>query len=186
MIGYALTGSFCTVGRSLECLAALSEHYEVLPIISDSVKTTDTRFGKAEDTMAALRNICGKDAVSSIREAEPLGPKIKLDALVIAPCTGNTLAKMANGVTDTPVTMAVKAHLRNGRPLLIAISTNDGLSQSLYNIAAMLNKKNVYFVPFGQDDPVGKPCSLVAELSLLPEALRLAMDGKQLQPLLVR
>ena len=185
MIGYALTGSFCTVGRSIECLKGLREQYEILPIISDSVRTTDTRFGKAEDTVRALTEICGKAPVTAIREAEPLGPRVKLDALVIAPCTGNTLAKMANGITDTAVTMAAKAHLRNGRPLLIALSTNDGLSQSLYGLATMMNKKNVYFVPFGQDDHVNKPCSLVADLSLIPEALRLAMEGKQMQPVLV-
>ena len=186
MIGYALTGSFCTIGRSLECLRRLSEQYEILPIISDSVRTTDTRFGRAEDTVGSLCEICGRSPISSIREAEPLGPRVKLDALVIAPCTGNTLAKMANGVTDTAVTMAAKAHQRNGRPLVIAIATNDGLSQNLFNIAAMLNKKNVYFVPFGQDDPEGKPHSLVSDLSLLPETLRLALEGKQIQPILLR
>ena len=186
MIGYALTGSFCTVSRSLETLKGLAERYEILPIISETVRTTDTRFGRAEDTLKALAEICGKAPVSTIREAEPLGPRVKLDALVIAPCTGNTLAKLANGVTDTAVTMAAKAHLRNGRPLIIAVSTNDGLSQSLYSIAAMMNKKNVYFVPFGQDDPVGKPCSLVAELSLTEETVRLAIEGKQLQPVLLK
>ena len=184
MIGYALTGSFCTVGRALETLRRLTGEYEILPIISETVRCTDTRFGKAEDTVKTVTEICGREPIYTVREAEPLGPRIKLDALVIAPCTGNTLAKMANGITDTVVTMAAKAHLRNGRPLLIALSTNDGLSQSLYNVATMLNKKNVFFVPFGQDDPVGKPCSLVADLSLLPDALRSALDGKQLQPIL--
>ena len=184
MIGYALTGSFCTIGRSLECLRRLSEQYEILPIISDSVRTTDTRFGRAEDTVGSLCEICGRSPISSIREAEPLGPRVKLDALVIAPCTGNTLAKMANGVTDTAVTMAAKAHQRNGRPLVIAIATNDGLSQNLFNIAAMLNKKNVYFVPFGQDDPVKKPNSMVAHFEIIPKAVAEAINGKQIQPIL--
>lgn len=147
--------------------------------------STDTRFGTAENTVKALTDICGKPPISTIKEAEPLGPRTKLDALIISPCTGNTLAKMANGITDTAVTMAAKAHLRNGRPLVIAISTNDGLAQSLHSLATMLNKKNVYFVPFGQDDPIGKPHSLVADLTLIPETLRLALDGKQLQPLLL-
>ena len=186
MIGYALTGSFCTVERSLNVLREVAKSADVLPIISEAVLTTDTRFGAARDTVKALTEICGKTPVSSIKEAEPLGPRIKLDALIISPCTGNTLAKMANGITDTAVTMAAKAHLRNGRPLIIALSTNDGLAQSLHNLATMMNKKNVYFVPFGQDDPVGKPHSLVAELTLIPETLRLALDGKQLQPLLLR
>jgi len=186
MIGYALTGSFCTVERSLNTLKELSAQYDIMPIISDSVRTTDTRFGKAEDTIAMLSAICGRAPLITVKEAEPLGPRIKLDALIISPCTGNTLAKMANGITDTAVTMAAKAHLRNGRPLIIAIATNDGLSQSLHNIATMLNKKNVYFVPFGQDDPTGKPHSLVADLSRTHEALRMALEGKQLQPVLLR
>lgn len=186
MIGYALTGSFCTVGRALDTMRRLAEEYELLPIISETVRSTDTRFGKAADTVKAVTEICGREPVFTVREAEPLGPRIKLDALVIAPCTGNTLAKMANGITDTVVTMAAKAHLRNGRPLLIAVSTNDGLSQSLHSLATMMNKKNVYFVPFGQDDPIGKPHSLVADLTLTDKALSLALEGKQLQPLLLR
>ena len=184
MIGYAITGSFCTVSRSLEALRELARCNDILPIISGSVLTTDTRFGKAEDTVAMLTEICGRAPITTVRDAEPLGPKIKLDAMVIAPCTGNTLAKMANGITDTAVTMAAKAHLRNGNPLIIAVSTNDGLSQSLYNLATMINKKNVYFVPFGQDDPDGKPCSLVADFGLISDTLKLALEGKQIQPLL--
>lgn len=184
MIGYALTGSFCTVGRSLEVLRELAEQYEIQPIISETVKTTDTRFGKAADTVRALEEICGRAPITDIREAEALGPRVKLDALIIAPCTGNTLAKMANGITDTAVTMAAKAHRRNGRPLIIALATNDGLSQNLCNISTVMNRKNVYFVPFGQDDPDGKPYSLVAALSLTAETLRLALEGKQLQPVI--
>lgn len=184
MIGYALTGSFCTVGRSLEILKELARQYEILPIISEAVRDTDTRFGKAADTVKTLEEICGRPPISTIREAEPLGPSVMLDALIIAPCTGNTLAKMANGITDTTVTMASKAHRRNGRPLVIALATNDGLSQNLCNISTVMNQKNVFFVPFGQDDPVGKPCSLVADFALIPDTLRLALDGKQIQPIL--
>ena len=183
MIGYALTGSFCTVGRSLDVLRELVGRYDVLPIVSESVRTTDTRFGKAADTVRAVEEICGRAPITTIRDAEPLGPEIKLDALIIAPCTGNTLAKMAHGITDTVVTMAAKAHQRNGRSLIIALATNDGLSQSLGNISIMMNKKNVYFAPFGQDAPEGKPHSLVADLSLIPETLRLALEGKQIQPI---
>ena len=186
MIGYALTGSFCTIQRSLETLKELSKYHEVVPIVSDSVKNTDTRFGKAEDIITKLTEICGKEPVSTIKDAEPLGPRVKLDALIICPCTGNTLAKLAHGITDTPVTMAAKAHLRNGRPLILAIATNDGLSQNLSNIATMINKKSVYLVPFAQDDPIGKPSSLIAEMSLLPETLKEALQGKQLQPILIR
>ena len=184
MIGYALTGSFCTVSRSLEALKELVKLYDVMPIISETVLITDTRFGTAENTVKALTEICGRPPIHTIKDAEPLGPKIKLDALIISPCTGNTLAKMSHGITDTAVTMSAKAHLRNGRPLLIALSTNDGLAQSLFNLAIMMNKKNVYFVPFGQDDPTGKPCSLIADFSLIPEALRSALEGKQMQPVL--
>ena len=186
MIGYALTGSFCTVQRSLEILKELAKYNDITPIISDSVRTTDTRFGKAEDTVLKLTEICGKTPISTVKDAEPLGPRLPLDALIICPCTGNTLAKLAHGITDTPVTMAAKAHLRNGRPLILAIATNDGLSQNLANIAAMINKKNVYLVPFTQDDPKGKPSSLIAEMSLLPETLKEALQGKQVQPILIR
>ena len=186
MIGYALTGSFCTIQRSLEALKELSKYNDIIPIISDSVKNTDTRFGKASDTVTKLTEICGREPIATVKDAEPLGPRTRLDALIICPCTGNTLAKLAHGITDTPVTMAAKAHLRNGRPLILAIATNDGLSQNLANIATMINKKNVYLVPFAQDDPTGKPSSLIAETSLLPETLKEALQGKQLQPILIR
>ena len=185
MIGFALTGSFCTISRALKILEELSQYNDITAVISDSVKTTDTRFGKAEETVLKLTEICGKAPVSEIKDAEPLGPRLPLDALIICPCTGNTLAKLAHGITDTPVTMAAKAHLRNGRPLVIAIATNDGLSQNLSNISVMLNKKNVYFVPFRQDDPTGKPSSLISEMSLTAETLSHALSGKQLQPILL-
>ena len=186
MIGYALTGSFCTVKASLRALEELLLYYEAVPIVSDSVATTDTRFGKAEDTLATLAEKCGRAPIRTVKDAEPLGPKQPLDALIICPCTGNTLAKLAHGITDTAVTMASKAHLRNLRPLVLAIATNDGLSQNLKNIATMLNKKNVYFVPFGQDDPKGKPCSLISDMTKVRETLEQALEGKQIQPLLLR
>ncbi|MBR2459619.1 MAG: dipicolinate synthase subunit B [Clostridia bacterium] len=186
MIGYALTGSFCTVQRSLAVLQELILYNDVLPIASATVASTDTRFGKAADTLKRLEDICGKKPITTVKEAEPLGPALPLDTLVICPCTGNTLAKLANGITDTAVTMAAKAHLRNGRPLIIAIATNDGLSQSLKNLAVMLNRKNVYFVPFGQDDPESKPSSLVADFSLVSKTVEKAREGIQLQPVLLR
>ena len=186
MIGYALTGSFCTVGRSLAVLEELGGYNEIVPIISASVAGTDTRFGTAEGTVGRITGICGRSPITTVKEAEPLGPAIPLEALVICPCTGNTLAKLANGITDTAVTMAAKAHLRNGRPLVIALATNDGLSQNLKNLAVMLNRKNVYFVPFGQDDPDNKPSSLIADFSLVGKTLDAAIQGKQLQPLLLR
>ena len=181
MIGYAFCGSFCTLSASLERLRALIENgYDVLPIMSRNVRTLDTRFYRAEDFYREVCEISGREPICTIEDAEPLGPKIKLDALVICPCTGNTLAKLAAGITDTPVCMAAKAHLRADRPLLIALSTNDALSANMKNIGTMLEKKNVYFVPMKQDDPILKPHSLVAELSLLPQALKAATVGKQL------
>ncbi len=184
MIGYALTGSFCTVSRSLRALGELVETQDVLPIVSPSIQSTDTRFGRADETVATLTRLCGKEPIRTVRDAEPLGPVSPLEALIICPCTGNTLAKLAGGITDTSVTMAAKAHLRCDRPLIIAIASNDALSQNLKNIAAMLTRKNVYFVPFGQDDPKNKPYSLISDLSKLPDTLRCALDGTQLQPIL--
>lgn len=184
-IGYALTGSFCTVRRSLSVLNTLIKDYEIVPIVSEAISRTDTRFGKAEDTIKALTDLCGSYPISLITEAEPLGPKTPLDAMIICPCTGNTLAKLACGITDTAVTMAAKAHLRQDRPLVIAISTNDALSQNLKNLAALLQRKSVYIVPFGQDDPINKPHSLISDFSLTEKTLSLALQGKQLQPLLI-
>ena len=185
-IGYALTGSFCTVKHSLNILTELSKSHTVIPIISDSILKTDTRFGKAIDTFNTLSDICKKEPICSIVDAEPLGPKEPLDAMIICPCTGNTLAKIANGITDGTVTMAAKAHLRCDRPLIISISTNDALSQNLKNIASLLTRKNVYFVPFGQDSPGGKPYSLISDFSLLSLTLESAINGKQIQPILLK
>lgn len=184
MIGYAFCGSFCTHDKSLKIFEEfINKGMELLPIVSETVYSTDTRFGKAKDLCEKLETLSGKDLVHTITEAEPLGPKVKLDCLIICPCTGNTIAKIANGITDTAVTMAAKAHLRSDRPLVIALASNDALSANLKNIAALLLRKNVYFVPMLQDEPINKPHSLVADFSLLPETLELAMNGKQLRKL---
>lgn len=184
-LGLALTGSFCTFKTALESARELSACYDVTPIMSESAVSTDTRFGRAADFEMQLEEICGKSVISTIRDAEPIGPQALLDLLVIAPCTGNTLAKLANGITDSSVTMAAKAHLRNSRPLVIAVSTNDGLSGSAANIGLLMAKKNVYFVPYRQDDPVGKPTSLVADFDRIIPAVEAAIGGRQLQPLLL-
>lgn len=184
VIGYALTGSFCTVSRSLEALRGLKDKYDILPIVSPAVQTTDTRFGRAEETETALTELCGRALVRTVKDAEPLGPSVPLEALVVCPCTGNTLSKLANGITDTSVTMAAKAQLRGDRPLVIALATNDALSQSLKSIAALLTRKSVYFVPFGQDAPLSKPYSLVADFTKLEATLEAALNGVQIQPLL--
>ena len=183
MIGFAFCGSFCTVSDALTQLAMLCEQYEVQGIVSENVFSTDTRFAKAEQTLARITELTGRPVIHTIPQAEPLGPKLPLQALVICPCTGNTLAKMANGITDTTVTMAAKAHLRSDRPLLIALASNDALSANLKNIATLLSRKNVYFVPMRQDDPVKKPHSLVADFSLVPQALCAALQSKQSRPL---
>ncbi len=184
-LGYALTGSFCTVRRSLEALAVLSEKHETIPIMSPSVFGTDTRFARAEDTVRTVTEMCKRKPITKLTEAEPLGPSEPLDALIISPCTGNTLAKLACGITDTAVTMAAKAHLRNDRPLVIALATNDALSQNLKNISVLLSRKSVYFVPFGQDSPLSKPHSLVCDFSLIEKTLEEAINGKQLQPIIL-
>lgn len=186
-IGFAMCGSFCTHKEAVKALEALCAEYEtVIPIVSEICTGTDTRFGKAEDLLAELERLTGNAVISSVPAAEPIGPKKLLDALVIAPCTGNTLGKLANGITDTAVTMAAKAHLRNDRPVVLGIATNDGLSGSAQNIGALLARKNYYFVPFGQDDAFGKPCSLIADLSKLNETVEAALDDRQLQPVLLK
>lgn len=167
-IGYALCGSFCTHARSIAVLEKLAEEHTIVPILSETAASTDTRFGKAEDLLDILRTLCGREPIRTIAEAEPLGPAEPLDLLIIAPCTGNTLAKMAHGITDTAVTMAAKAHLRTDRPLLIALATNDALSANLAGIGVMRSRKNVYFTPMSMDDPVGKPHSLVADFFAIP------------------
>ena len=185
-LGLALCGSYCTYEKLFAALPKLAEHYDLVPIMSDTAAETDTRFGTAAEHIRRLMEFCDKHVITTVTEAEPLGPKYQLDALLIAPCTGNTLAKLSLGITDSSVTMAAKAHLRNGRPLVIAFSTNDGLSGSAENIGRLLNRKNVYFVPFGQDDPEKKPRSLQADFSLLGEAVEAALEGQQLQPILRR
>ena len=184
MIGYAFCGSFCTLSASLSVLQKLiSEGNDVLPIMSERAYSTDTRFWLAADFIGKVEELCNRKIIHTVESAEPLGPKTPLEKLVIAPCTGNTLAKIARGITDSAVTMAAKAHLRCDRPLLIALATNDGLSQNLGSLASLITRRSVYFVPMRQDDPKGKPHSLVAEMSLLPEAFRLMDEEKQLRPL---
>ena len=183
-LGLALCGSYCTYEKLFAALPGLRERYELIPIMSDTAAETDTRFGRASEHIRRLMELTGRRVVTTVAEAEPLGPKEPLDALLIAPCTGNTLAKLAQGITDSSVTMAAKAHLRNGRPLVIAFSTNDGLSGSAENIGRLLNRKHVYFVPFGQDDPAAKPRSLQADFSRLTETVEAALRGEQLQPIL--
>lgn len=186
-VGFALTGSFCTFARVLPQVQRLAEVCKnVVPILSEMSYSTDTRFGTAEHFRTQIEFITGNSIIHTIREAEPIGPKNLLDALIIAPCTGNTLAKLANGVTDSCVTMAAKASLRNENPLLIAVSTNDGLGNSAKNIGTLLNAKGVYFVPFTQDDPENKHNSLVARMELILPAMEAAAEGIQLQPVLYR
>ncbi|HIR86107.1 MAG TPA: dipicolinate synthase subunit B [Candidatus Limivicinus faecipullorum] len=183
-LGLALCGSYCTFEKLFAAAEKLSDKYELIPIMSENAAETDTRFGAASEHIKKLMLLSGKKVVTTIAEAEPLGPATPMDALLIAPCTGNTLAKLANGITDTSVTMAAKAHMRNGRPVIIALSTNDGLSGSAENIAKLLNRKGVYFVPFRQDDPAKKPRSLQADFSLLDETVQAALRGWQIQPIL--
>lgn len=184
-IGYALTGSFCTFRKSLRALAALTERWDVHPIFSDAAYGSDTRFGEAAEFIAQVEKLCGRASLHTLAQVEPLGPKALLDLLIVAPCTGTTLGKLANGIADTPVTFACKAHLRNARPVLLAISTNDGLSGAAANLGALLNRRHYYFVPFGQDSPQKKPYSLVADFALLPEAARLALESRQMQPIVL-
>ncbi len=184
MIGYALCGSFCTHRQSLTALQTLIDKgVDVQPIVSETAAATDTRFGKAADLLTTLTHMTGRRPITTIKEAEPLGPTVPLEALIIAPCTGNTLAKLSNGITDTAVCMAAKAHMRCARPLLIALATNDALSANLANLAAVMQRKNVFFVPLLQDDPLGKPFSLVADFSLVPDSFLAMHEKKQLRPL---
>lgn len=180
-----MCGSFCTVKRSLKQLESLiSRGFDIIPIMSEMLYSTDTRFGKCEDIRKTVTELCGREIIHTIPEAEPLGPSISLDALIVSPCTGNTLAKLANGITDTSVCMAVKAHLRNDNPVVIALATNDALSSSLSNIAKMMSRKNVYFVPLGQDDPTEKPHSLVCDFDLIGETLDNALKGKRIDKII--
>lgn len=184
-VGFAFTGSFCTYSKVFPILELLSRDYTLTPIFSQAAATTDSRFGLAKDHIREAEELCGREAILTIPQAEPIGPQKLFDILLIAPCTGNTLGKLAGGIADGPVTMAAKSHLRNGRPLLLAPSTNDGLGASAENIGRLLARKHIYFVPFGQDDPIEKPTSLVSDFSQIPQALGAALEGRQLQPVLL-
>lgn len=184
-IGFAICGSFCTFEKAVPQLEHLAESHEVYPILSRFSYETDTRFGKAQDWIDRIEAAAGRPVIATIDGAEPIGPKNYLDVLVVAPCTGNTLGKLAGGITDTPVTMAVKAHLRNDKPVVLGVSTNDALGASARNIGTLLNTKNIYFIPMRQDDPAKKPRSVVADFALLEDALLHAMSGIQLEPILL-
>lgn len=185
-LGFGFCGSFCTFAAVMPALErAVAAFGDVTPIVSEKSAATDTRFGCAHDFMEEMERICAKNVVETIKDAEPFGPKKLLDALVIAPCSGTTLAKLCLGISDTSVTMAAKALLRNGRPIVIAVSTNDGLAASAVNIGQLQCRRNIYFVPYRQDDPTGKPTSLVADFSLINETVSAALEGRQLQPLLL-
>lgn len=182
-IGYALCASFCTFKRSLEQMEKLVDlGYDVIPVMSENAYSTDTRFGASKDFIYKIEKLTGKDVIHTVKDAEPVGPKKMFDLLVVAPCTGNTLAKLAAGITDTAVTMAVKSHLRIQRPVLLCAATNDGLGAAAQNIGRLLNTKHYYFVPMSQDDYAAKPNSLVAHFELLPECIKSALGGVQPQP----
>ena len=185
-IGFAFCGSFCTHQSVLQAYLRLADTYEqIVPILSEHAASIDTRFGTAEHFLWEIETAAGRPAIRTLAEAEPIGPKKLLDLLIIAPCTGNTLAKLAHGVTDSVVTLAAKAHLRNNGPILLALATNDALAGNAENIGKLLARRNYFFVPLRQDDPAGKPCSLVADMTKIEEAAQAALQGRQLQPLLL-
>lgn len=185
-IGFALTGSFCTFSKTIEQMENLVKlGAEVIPIMSYNSYNLDTKFGKASEHIDRIEQITNKKIINTIQEAEPIGPKKMTDIMLIAPCSGNTIAKLANGITDTPVTMAAKSHLRNKRPLVVAISTNDALSGSAENIGKLLNRKNYYFVPFRQDNPITKPTSLVFDPNSIVETIKSALNKEQIQPVIL-
>ena len=184
-IGCAMTGSFCTFRHVFEAWRALKNAgAELIPIMSFNAAQTDTRFYAAQEARSIFEEICGRKILNNIAVVEPIGPKKLLDLLVIAPCTGNTIAKLANGIADTPVTLAAKSHLRNGKPVLIAPSTNDALGANAINIGKLMNRKHIFFVPFRQDDPVEKPNSAVALFEKIPESAAFALENRQIQPVL--
>ena len=185
IVGFAMCGSFCTFDQVFPVMEAVAKLHTVIPIFSDISYTTDSRFGSHGEHIDMAEKICGRHILHTIEQVEPIGPKKLLDALIIAPCTGNTLAKLSHSIADGPVTMAAKSHLRNGRPVVVAVSTNDGLAGAAENIGKLLARKHYFFVPFGQDDPVGKPTSLVAHFDQIPETVLAAAEGRQIQPLLV-
>ena len=185
-IGFGICGSFCTHAKILDALRTLKDKgYNIIPIITESVKTTDTRFGKASDFIKEVEKISCNEVIDSIVKAEPIGPNNLIDILVVAPCTGNTLSKLANAITDNALTMVAKSHLRNNKPVVIGISTNDALGQNVVNLAKLINAKNFYFVPFGQDDYVKKPKSLISNWELISKTIEEASLGKQLQPMIL-
>ncbi len=184
-IGFALCGSFCTYDRVFPVMELLAREHTLIPIFSEASFAVDSRFGTAAEHFETVRKICGREPIHTIAGAEPIGPKKLLDILVIAPCTGNTLAKLAHSIADTPVTMAAKSHLRNGRPVVVAVSTNDALAGAAENIGKLLGRKNYYFVPFRQDDPMKKPTSMVADFNKIPETIESAHRGVQIQPILL-
>ena len=184
-VGFAMCGSFCTFSQVFPVMELLTRDYTLVPIFSDSSYNVSSRFGSAAEHIRLATEICGREPLHTISQVEPIGPKKMLDALVIAPCTGNTLAKLAHSIADGPVTMAAKSHLRNGRPIVIAVSTNDALAGAAENIGKLMARKHIYFVPFGQDDPNNKPTSMVADFNQIPQALEAALEGRQLQPILL-
>lgn len=185
-IGFILTGSFCTFNKTIEQMENIKkQEADIVPIMSYNSYEFDTKFGKANEFISKIENITGKNIIHTIQDAEPIGPKHLTDIMLIAPCSGNTIAKLANGITDSPALMAAKSHMRNNNPLVIAISTNDGLSGSAENIGKLLNRNNYYFVPFRQDNPITKPRSLVFDPNLIVKTLELALDGEQIQPILL-
>ncbi len=184
-IGFAMCGSFCTYAQVFPVMEDLARQYTLTPIFSQISCITDSRFGTAQEHIRRAEAICGREPLHTIAQVEPIGPKKLLDALIIAPCTGNTLAKLAHSIADGPVTMAAKSHLRNGRPVIVAVSTNDALAGAAENIGILLGKRNYYFVPFGQDDPAKKPTSMVADFTKIPPTLALALEGRQIQPILL-
>lgn len=184
-VGFALCGSFCTYSKVFPVLEQLAQEHTVIPIFSDVSYRTDSRFGTAKEHIQRVTDICGREPLHTIEGVEPIGPKKLLDILIIAPCTGNTLAKLSCSIADGPVTMAAKSHMRNSRPVLVAVSSNDALAGAAENIGRLLARKHFYFVPFGQDNAWGKPTSLVADFARIPQAMDLALEGVQLQPILL-
>lgn len=185
-IGFAICGSFCTFSKIFNVIENLvNKGYDVYPIMSFNAYNIDTRFGLAEENRNKIKNICNRNIIADIKDAEPIGPKKLIDLLIVAPCTGNTLGKLAAGIADTPVTMATKAHLRNQKPVLIGVSTNDGVSTSAKNIGLLLNQKNIFFIPIRQDDAVNKPLSIVADFDLTEAAIKEALNYRQIQPVYI-
>ncbi len=184
-LGYAFCGSFCTINKSLSVLKELAEYdIDITPIMSEITYSTDTRFAKSQEFNLKVEELCGKKIIHTVPDAEPIGPKNLLDVIVVAPCTGNTISKIALGITDTSVTMAVKAHLRNNKPVILGIATNDALGATAKNIGLLHNTKNIYFVPYGQDDPVGKNNSLICDFTKIPQTIESALKGEQIQPVI--